>query len=320
MTFHDEALPGCLQYGSVFGNSMNTIYQVGTSGHENRSQGASQARGRYNLLKQLNDADEQAAMNEFFLARRGGFAAWPLKDWKDYTTAPDNVSTPDMLDQPLGSGNGTQTQFQLQKRYASTSVNPYDRPLRLPVLATVVIASNGALVPSTDYAVDRATGVVTFTTAPALGTALTQGCEFDVPVRFDKTVEEFQQNVARGFGVWDPGLFECTEDLDSTEWPDIGWPGGNYHTELQEDPVAINFHTVMWAFDDIGPDAVAILPNPTDAPGGIFHFSFFVDAGSTRDLDLRNDAGGFVLTILRGTVVSLGLIKTATGNQWVQVA
>ena len=38
---------------------------------------------------------------------------------------------------------------------------------------------------SSGWSVDTTTGLVTFASAPAPGTAITAGFEFDVPVRFD---------------------------------------------------------------------------------------------------------------------------------------
>jgi len=38
---------------------------------------------------------------------------------------------------------------------------------------------------SSDWPVDATSGLVTFAAAPGSGVAVTAGCEFDVPVRFD---------------------------------------------------------------------------------------------------------------------------------------
>ena len=43
----------------------------------------------------------------------------------------------------------------------------------------------GGTVQSSGWSVDTTTGLITFTTAPANGAAITAGFEFDVPVRFD---------------------------------------------------------------------------------------------------------------------------------------
>lgn len=80
-------------------------------------------------------------------------------------------------------GNGTQTAFQLTKTYTSGGENE-TRPLKKPVSGTVKIYKDSVL-QSSGVTVDYTTGVVTFTTAPAVGVLITADCEFDVPVRFD---------------------------------------------------------------------------------------------------------------------------------------
>ena len=49
---------------------------------------------------------------------------------------------------------------------------------------TVSLALNG-ITQITGWTINTTTGVVTFAAAPAPGTAITAGFEFDVPVRFD---------------------------------------------------------------------------------------------------------------------------------------
>ncbi len=49
---------------------------------------------------------------------------------------------------------------------------------------TVRLALNG-VEQMTGWSADTTTGIVTFTTAPGAGVAITAGFEFDVPVRFD---------------------------------------------------------------------------------------------------------------------------------------
>jgi len=73
----------------------------------------------------------------------------------------------------------------LQKTYVSGQQG-YSRPIRKPVLGTVVVAVAGdPKIDSLEFMVSPETGEVTFTLAPDLGTRVTAGFEFDVPVRFD---------------------------------------------------------------------------------------------------------------------------------------
>jgi uncharacterized protein (TIGR02217 family) len=58
------------------------------------------------------------------------------------------------------------------------------RTIAKPIAGSVTVALNGTSQAS-GWSVDTTTGVITFTTAPGLGVAITAGFEFDVPVRFD---------------------------------------------------------------------------------------------------------------------------------------
>ena len=83
----------------------------------------------------------------------------------------------------FGTGDGATTTFQLVKRYASGS-QTWVRTITKPVAGSVIVALNGASQAS-GWSVDTTTGVITFTTAPGSGVAITAGFEFDVPVRLD---------------------------------------------------------------------------------------------------------------------------------------
>jgi uncharacterized protein (TIGR02217 family) len=86
------------------------------------------------------------------------------------------------MDQHLGTGDGA-TAFQLRRVYASGGQTVY-RTVTRPVAGTVAIYLAGVL-QSTGVAINHATGLVTFTAAPAVGVAVTADFQFDVPARFD---------------------------------------------------------------------------------------------------------------------------------------
>src|SRR4029453_17117387 len=83
--------------------------------------------------------------------------------------------------QLLGTGDGTQTEFQLLKHYPSGSVIEV-RTISKPVAGTVKVYLDGVEQLS-GWSVDTTTGLVTFSTAPAAGVEVTADFEFDVPVR-----------------------------------------------------------------------------------------------------------------------------------------
>jgi uncharacterized protein (TIGR02217 family) len=103
--------------------------------------------------------------------------------------------TPGPNDQPIGTGNGAATQFQLAKRYTS-GAQSWSRAITYPVAGTVTIAMNGTPQAS-GWSVSTTTGLVTFTTAPGAGVAITAGFEFDVPVRFDTDVLDVTLDLER---------------------------------------------------------------------------------------------------------------------------
>lgn len=70
------------------------------------------------------------------------------------------------------------------KSYASGG-QAYRRPISKPVRDTVRIAVGAIFGEGQSYSVDYALGAVRFESAPAAGTRVTAGFEFDVPVRFD---------------------------------------------------------------------------------------------------------------------------------------
>ena len=78
---------------------------------------------------------------------------------------------------------GATRPFQLVKRYASGG-EVVTRTIAKPVAGTVKLYRDGVQATS-GWSVDAATGLVTFTTAPAAGVIVTADFEFDVPARFD---------------------------------------------------------------------------------------------------------------------------------------
>jgi uncharacterized protein (TIGR02217 family) len=113
------------------------------------------------------------AVLAFFEERRGRFHSFLWRDALDHSS--DGL-------QPLGTGDGVETQFQLVKRYGA-SFDPYDRPITKPIAGSVQLFADGVAMPGFDL--DELSGIVTFDVAPEGGAVLTAQFAFDVPVRFD---------------------------------------------------------------------------------------------------------------------------------------
>jgi uncharacterized protein (TIGR02217 family) len=70
-----------------------------------------------------------------------------------------------------------------------SGLQTYARPVRKPVVGSVRVAvAEDPKIEELEFTVDFVKGEVTFALAPDLGTRVTAGFEFDVPVRFDSDV------------------------------------------------------------------------------------------------------------------------------------
>lgn len=179
----DVRLPEQWSKGSAGGLAFMTSVVPLDSGDTDREERWEHPLWRGDIAHNIKTPAAIIALRGFHAARRGASRGFLLKDWVEYTSAADGVTARTMLDQPLGTGDGADTTFQLVKRYTDVG-GTYDRPIRWPVTGTLKVAVNGVEKVS-GVAVDRGTGTVTLTPAPALAAVITAGFEFDIPVRFE---------------------------------------------------------------------------------------------------------------------------------------
>ena len=193
MAFHEIRFPANLSFGSVGGPERRTEVVTLQNGHEERNTPWVHSRRRYDAGVGLRSLDDVEALIAFFEARRGRLHGFRWKDWSDFKSCPASRA-PSALDQVIGTGDGVRTAFGLRKTYRSGQ-EVYVRPVAKPVPGTVRVAvAQDQRVEGLEFEVDPATGLVTFGTAPALGTEISAGFEFDVPVRFD--TDHIQTSVA----------------------------------------------------------------------------------------------------------------------------
>jgi len=182
MAFHEIRFPDNISRGARGGPERRTQIVELASGDEERNASWANSRRRYDAAYGIRRADDLAAVVAFFEARNGRLFGFRWKDWGDYKSClPSGV--PAATDQAIGIGDGTTTAFQLVKAYSS-GAQTWTRAITKPVAGTVSVALDG-IAQASGWSVDMTTGQITFTTAPATGTAITAGFEFDVPVRFD---------------------------------------------------------------------------------------------------------------------------------------
>ncbi len=182
MAFNEVRFPDNISRNARGGPERRTQIVELASGDEERNAGWANSRRRYDAAYGIRRADHLAAVVAFFEARNGRLYGFRWKDWADYKSCLPS-QTPAAIDQAIGTGDGTKTAFQLTKSYSS-GAQTWNRTIAKPVAGTVKVAVGGT-VQAFGWSVDTTTGLITFTTAPASGAAITAGFEFDVPVRFD---------------------------------------------------------------------------------------------------------------------------------------
>ena len=180
--FHEVRFPDDISRGARGGPERRTQIVELASGDEERNASWANSRRRYDAAYGIRRADDLAALVAFFEARNGRLHGFRWKDWADFKSCLPS-GTPAATDQTIGTGDGATTDFQLVKVYSSGSQS-WTRTIAKPVSGTVLVAIDGTEA-TTGWSVDTTTGIVSFTTAPAAGAAITAGFEFDVPVRFD---------------------------------------------------------------------------------------------------------------------------------------
>lgn len=184
MSFHDVRFPASVSFGALGGPQRRTDIVTLSNGFEERNTPWAHARRRYDAGLGMRSLTDVEAVIAFFEARQGQLFGFRWKDWTDYrSSAADAMPAAD--DQLLGNADGTTTEFALSKLYVSGGVS-YIRPITKPVPGSVQVSRDGAdLQAGLDFTVDHASGVVALAAAPAAGSVLRAGFEFDVPVRFD---------------------------------------------------------------------------------------------------------------------------------------
>jgi len=194
MAFHEVRFPDDISRGARGGPERRTQIVELASGDEERNASWANSRRRYDAAYGIRRADDLAAVVAFFEARNGRLYGFRWKDWADFKSCLPS-GTPAATDQAIGTGDSATTDFQLVKVYAS-GAQTWIRTISKPVAGTVRIAIDG-VDQASGWSVDTTTGVVTFTTAPANGAAITAGFEFDVPVRFDTDTLDVTLDIER---------------------------------------------------------------------------------------------------------------------------
>lgn len=119
------------------------------------------------------DMGDLADFIDLFYAAGGMAETFLFTHYHDYIGTNENC----------GTGDGATQTFQLYRNYTRGLITR-QRKITRPRTGTVVVYKDGVEAVS-GWTVDTATGIITFSVAPANGVVVTADFEFDVLVRFD---------------------------------------------------------------------------------------------------------------------------------------
>ncbi|MBL8186594.1 MAG: TIGR02217 family protein [Acidobacteria bacterium] len=180
-------LTDVIDYSAISGGpeKSTTVIASPFSGVSQRNVNRLDPLHRYTITTALLTQAQMSALREFFHCRDGMARGFRMKDCMEFWASSDgSFASPIATPNNFGTGNGSTTVFGLYKTYSSGGVTRTRRIVK-PVSGSVSIYKNGVLQTlTTDYTIDYTTGIVTFTSAPTNGHALTWTGMFHIPVRF----------------------------------------------------------------------------------------------------------------------------------------
>lgn len=180
--FHEVRFPLRVALGVSGGPVRRTEIVNLSNGREQRNGRWRNSRRSYDAGSGIRSVADLYEVLAFFEARGGQLYGFRFRDPVDWKSC-GPLMTVSAHDQVIGTGDGLRTAFQLVKTYADAG-GGFERAIAKPLAGSVSLAVGG-VVAADGWAVDSATGAVTFAVPPPAGSAVTAGYEFDVPVRFD---------------------------------------------------------------------------------------------------------------------------------------
>jgi uncharacterized protein (TIGR02217 family) len=120
MAFHQVRFPLDVALGARGGPERLTDIVTLTSGAEERNSRWADSRRRFDAGYGIKSLTDMQVVLAFFEERRGRFHSFLWKDALDYASSPPGA-TVSPVDQPLGTGDGSTTQFQRQNAMAPAS-------------------------------------------------------------------------------------------------------------------------------------------------------------------------------------------------------
>lgn len=184
--------PDEIAFSASVGPRFRTDVAEGATGFQQRNAVQPAPLYQWDIASALREMDNVTALTyglravrDYFNAAKGRAYGFRIKNFFDYSDEGAGI---------LGTGNGVLTAFQMLRRYTVGGLST-DKPIQKPIAATIAVYIN-AVLQSSGYTLNSTTGVVTFSSPPAGGTALTWTGQYDLPGHFDS--DEFRARPESG--------------------------------------------------------------------------------------------------------------------------
>ena len=334
MSFHEIQFPTDISLNALGGPRFNTqIIKLADAGAEERISRWDSFVHKYDVSYGIKSADDLYTVKEFFIARNGAVYGFRYKDWLDFTSAANGRDPYTATDQTIGTGDGSETQFQLVKKYTSGEITR-TRNITKPVSGKVTVAIDD-VTQTSDWSVDTTTGIITFTSAPAVDEVITAGFEFDVPARFDEQLDKWLSVKANTTDLASLDSIILEEIIDENAVSDEFYYGGAVHLAISADTTITEATGRTISVTPSASGLNIILPDPAELPcGGPYFYiqnlsadySFIIeDANEVEVVNVACDLGALVMAMAtwgiiietktnRVTPVTLIIGKDASNN------
>jgi uncharacterized protein (TIGR02217 family) len=302
MSFYEIQFPDNISYGSSGGPGFATTIVGLDTGAEQRVSRWSKARRKYDVSYGVKTYQDLQDVLAFYMSVKGSAFGFRYKDWLDFTTASDGRSAYNGQDVAVytnstgGATSGT-TEVQLTKRYSSTNLDGSTTPavirnITKPVLNKVSIAiklTSGSWGVPPSFTVNTATGVLTIAAGIADGATIYAGCEFDVPVRFAKEVDDLLSVTLETFDSGNTDTIELIEIVEHGEHNDEYFYGGSTTLTITGDATLAPSQGRVIVLVPNSASHTLTLPDPWSMQPGGPHF--YLVNGSTNAIALRDARG-----------------------------
>lgn len=320
MAFDEVVFPLNFALKSKAGLGFRTTITQVSSGAEERIINWQLPKRTFSIAAAVLSESDLKTLQEFYWERQGAAHGFLFPHPKDKTTATDWTGSPAYDDVVIGTGDGSETQFQLIKKYGGTS-RTLNWTILKPKTGTTAVGING-VEQATGWTVDLTTGQIQFVAAPTATHDVTAGCEFYIPARFgadnDALLDITWDDIQNGVNI--PITIE--ELKEETVQPDDFFYGGasDGTITLTEDTLISfgNGRLQVFACSTAGVD----LHLPDDTQGltnfgfGIYYYVIALTSGSTQNVTVLDQDDSTLLTLTPGDAAHLHIAKDASGDPY----